>query len=1821
MDTTGVQRGIRSLDELAARGPKVERSLKGIEAAASDAGKGVSNLGASNAKGLDDVARAGDRAAEGLGRTSQAARSAVSSQQALAAAVAQFTNAERSYVQSLVDEAKQLSMNRSERAAYLAQSRGMSVAAQEVAAAVGKKIDAYKQEQAELAKTSRASQDAAGSMVSYAKAAAAAFIGSAVVRSAKEATLAMFEASAAADRLRTTLDFSTGGNSAREIEYLTRVTDRLGLQFSSTAKAYGQFQAAAKGTALEGEAARSVFESVAKASAVMGLSADNTNGVLLALQQMISKGTVQAEELRGQLGERLPGAFQIAARSMGVTTAELGKMLEQGQVVASDFLPKFAKALEENLGGAAEKAANRLDASVNRLDNAWERLKKNAGDSGFSQFVAGQYSVLADAMSSVSESIEDARASGGGFSSQLLAGAGAMAEFLNPLNAISYTAQSSSEQLRLAESRMVDLQEAAAKGINVQVQMGRLELLIKTLRDAKAARDELSGAGAPSASGDEIRAARSAEEARRRAAVNADIDKYLSGDARQTKGQIREEETTKAIAANAKLVQSVNERLQGEEKSIKLLQLRKALETEIANINEKHKDKTAGGAASLNDDIRAQVQGYRNADREILDGRKDFYAQLDLLSKTGRVGQMDAIRQSLTEEERVWAARKANFEAELAAAGKKKNSQSEVARITGQMQEAERDYKQKQTALTNELIVGDYKRAEAIRAITAEQREQIRQELSQAEVARDAGRKRGFDAVESYVGRAREDEAAARKELSLMSLKEAARDRAMAQYRVQIELAKELEKIDSNTDMSDPDKVSSRARVRAGAASASAAVDAAATLSGLKELDSYLDPARAQDFGSALRDAFGEAGNALAQLTNAFQGYAQQQAEVAKMQERLAESAGQISSEEYHKREEALAKKSAQSQIGSYASIAGAAKGFFSTHSKGYKAMEAAEKAFRVFEMALALESMAKQLFGVNAVTSATVTGEATKQAAVASGTSAQIAADAAKGASAAAVGVATQAQGDPYTAFPRMAAMAAAMAALGFVVGGFGGGGSSSAVREERQRTQGAGTVFGDAEAKSSSLGNAFEQLKDSAKIELRYQSGMLASLRNIEDAMAGVANAVLRTTGITSGNSLGIYEGILSTNKGDPILNAIGLGSLNTLVTNLPVIGGVIGKLQSLWGKTTQEITDSGLVINGIVAQLSRGEGFSQYTDVQTTKSSFFGLSKSTKESTVFGELDADTNEALGRVFRGLSSSLVLASTALGRDAAQVSEQIANTLIDIPRVSLRGLKGSDLQDAISSTISAAADTIGKTVVPGLDAFQKVGEGYFETLIRVSAGVESADYALERFGISAIRFTDVAAKQGDVAAEIFRDSVSAFEGAGKGITQIMQGITGTVEDLADTYRSLVDVRAALKSVGANGSDPTFDLLRGAGGLEALQDGLEKYLGGFFSETERYTAASARLAEKFQALGIPQPENIEAFRELASGLDQTDAASAALFGQLMSLAGAFHDVASAAAESERRMRAAYDDVAPDWLSSDELRAYRASRISEGLSEVGLSISAETLLAATTKSFQDLYAAIDKTTQAGRDQATALLNSWDAFKTMNADMNADLEKQKQAAADAQEAWERQQAEIAQQQVAAAQKIREAWKSITDTIIDEVKRIRGEMLGTGVDGIASAQAQFAIATTQARAGDEEAAKTLPTLSRQVLELAKQNARSALELKSFQAQIAASLLETASGAARKNGFVVPAFAGGGAHSGGWAMVGERGPELAYMPPARIYTASQTNGMLNQGELIEEVRKLREDARVRDGEIVRLHLRVAKALERWDGDGLPPTREEAAA
>jgi len=228
----------------------------------------------------------------------------------------------------------------------------------------------------ELAKLRVQLGDTSGAM-STAAAVPVMAIGAAAIYAGK----ACFDASLQMDRLvksYTTIEGSTSG-AVSQLDYIYEISNKLGLEFQSTAEAAKGFFAAGKGSALQKDL-NGIFEGVSQAGAALSLSTEQMDGVFLALGQMISKGKVQAEELRGQLGERLPGAFNLAARAMGVTTAQLDDMLKKGQVTAEDMLPKLAAVLKDEFGPAAEQASQGAQGAVNRLSTEWNLFKATVMD-------------------------------------------------------------------------------------------------------------------------------------------------------------------------------------------------------------------------------------------------------------------------------------------------------------------------------------------------------------------------------------------------------------------------------------------------------------------------------------------------------------------------------------------------------------------------------------------------------------------------------------------------------------------------------------------------------------------------------------------------------------------------------------------------------------------------------------------------------------------------------------------------------------------------------------------------------------------------------------------------------------------------------------------------------------------------------------------------------------------------------------------------------------------------------------------------------------------------------------------------------------------------------------------------------------------------------------------------------------------------------------------------------------------------------------------------------------------------------------------------
>ena len=213
-----------------------------------------------------------------------------------------------------------------------------------------------------------------------------------------------FDSALKMDAIKTSLEFIFGSTQVAndKIAMLQRTAERLGLEFSSLAEIYKSFSGAAKASNFPMQEADRLFNAVANAGAKLKLSTEQVGGSLLALQQMISKGNVQAEELRGQLGERLPGAFAIAARAMGVTEQELGKLLQNGQVLASDLLPKLATELDKTFKNDTAETVNSLQGSVNRLKNEFfDMFTKTGNVASFFQAVSDGARLLLHSINNV----------------------------------------------------------------------------------------------------------------------------------------------------------------------------------------------------------------------------------------------------------------------------------------------------------------------------------------------------------------------------------------------------------------------------------------------------------------------------------------------------------------------------------------------------------------------------------------------------------------------------------------------------------------------------------------------------------------------------------------------------------------------------------------------------------------------------------------------------------------------------------------------------------------------------------------------------------------------------------------------------------------------------------------------------------------------------------------------------------------------------------------------------------------------------------------------------------------------------------------------------------------------------------------------------------------------------------------------------------------------------------------------------------------------------------------------------------------------------
>ncbi len=634
-----------------------------------------------------------------------------------------------------------------------------------------------------------------------------------------------------------------------------------------------------------------------------------------------------------------------------------------------------------------------------------------------------------------------------------------------------------------------------------------------------------------------------------------------------------------------------------------------------------------------------------------------------------------------------------------------------------------------------------------------------------------------------------------------------------------------------------------------------------------------------------------------------------------------------------------LSDKSATSKVKYYGEAADAAKGFFAEGSRGYKTLEGVSKVFHMAEMAQTLG-----LINLKAI-----------------------------------MAVMNQGGGDPYTAFARMAAMAAIVGALGFAVGGgfsdTSGGGKTA---EEVQKSQGTGSVFGDKDAKSESIAKSLDYLESNSDVMLPLTQGMLQSLRNIETSMGGLANQVLQVNGLKDGANLGIKEGTTKSSI-----------SWGAAIVSSGVFAPITKLLGSLWGKTKTNIVDAGLQFGGKVSDLQNGNGYNQYASVDTTKSSWFGLSKKTTNSVQTQAVDGELSSQFGLVFTNLENALKLVGPTFGKTAQEVTSSIDNLVVS-SSMSLKGLEGQALTDAISAVMSKTMDEIAQAAFPAMTDFRQVGEGYAQTVIRVASGIEQAQVAMEGLGLTAITYTEVVNKQGDVAMEMAKQTILAAEGM-NGITAMLEGVGSTMGELVTMYKSLIDIRKQMNAVNLNGANLNVNVVKGAGGVSELGSALKSYEENFFTDGEKAAIMLKSVTAEFAKLGLGLPKNNAELRRLIETTGVGTEANSKLTGKLLVLSEAYATLTeaseSAREEQSSALRSSIDDLK---RFIDTIKAFREALLLGSLS----TFKPEEKFAEAKRQYEDTLAkALNGDTIAQGKVTTAASAYLEASKIVNASSSA------------------------------------------------------------------------------------------------------------------------------------------------------------------------------------------------------------------------------------
>jgi hypothetical protein len=835
---------------------------------------------------------------------------------------------------------------------------------------------------------------------------------------------------------------------------------------------------------------------------------------------------------------------------------------------------------------------------------------------------------------------------------------------------------------------------------------------------------------------------------------------------------------------------------------------------------------------------------------------------------------------------------------------------------------------------------------------------------------------------------------------------------------------------------------------------------------------------------------------------------------------------------------------------------------------------------------------------------------------------------------------------------FVTAAAMIALMASVFAMYGIAGGGGSSAGTSYKASTGYAATTVLGgEAGASSESVTDVTTLLADIHAEEYSELQAIYRELQELNTNITGLTGSILKTAGFAlTGIGVDLTEQL---SGGRQVWNNIGITGMANVAKQsgdfYKIIAPFEDTLNSFFGQagewlfggsTNREISGGGISLSPTtISALNSGksvEGQQYITVKSTTSGGVFGKDK-VSLSTTYAPLEEEATRLITQVYKNLGNTAVELAKIFGMDVGAA----LNYMFPAVTIDLFGLTGEEINKKLAAWISETGDVMAKNLFGDIVAkYQLVGEGMYETAIRVATGMVVVRESLAMIGLE---------------------------------------MEGTTVQLIEWTQAMID---------------------GAGGLDKFQEQVSLYYEKFFNDAERNATQLIMLNKALSEFGLSLPGTREEFRKIVESIDISTESGMKLFLMLMDLVGMANDYYSYSEEVTRNyteMQIELMEMLGD--SSEALAAKRRLELEAmdeslwALQEAIWSVSdAQGALSAAEEKLRESFDVerklIEDVISGLQSAISKLISARESLKmegfaaeiqrSISAQLafNVVLSQARLGDFSGMESMGTSLSNLVSaanstNMFATKQEYEENFYKTYNTL-KELESLTGEQLTfeeknlkalddqlnallginnsilsltAAIANYINAKEAFAQASANARAvasapwtppgssytepgtpvapappasaPPASTTPTTPTVSPEeyVAEYTKYIQH--LEAYPEDVPVYPNSYMTISGWIdnyQRTGSL--GYAQGGYHEGGWRMVGEQGPELEYTGASRIFSNKDSKALIDNSELVNEVKALRVDLNAIGYAVAKSVGKSAKITDRWDIDGLPPER-----